>query len=125
VEDEAAIRRATRRALEAEGYVVLEAGDGEEALAVYRRHGDRVALVISDLVMPKLGGRQLAEALRGQGASVPILFTSGYSPSAAYREGELPAGVAFLHKPWTLHDLLSAVRERLDTPERTDRRYVG
>jgi CheY-like chemotaxis protein len=114
VEDEPAIRRATRRALEGEGYSTLEAGDGEAALEVFRRHGGRIALVLSDLVMPKLGGRQLAEALRARGANVPILFTSGYSSGSAYRQGDLPPGVSFLHKPWTLADLLAAVRALLD-----------
>jgi PAS domain S-box-containing protein len=114
VEDEAAIRRASRRALEGEGYAALEAADGEEALEIFRRHGDRIALVIADLVMPRLGGRQLAEALRASGADVPILFTSGYAPGTAYHQGDLPPGVRFLHKPWTLADLLTAVRGLLD-----------
>jgi CheY-like chemotaxis protein len=115
VEDEPAIRRAARRALQGKGYLTLEAEDGEEALEVYRQHGDSIALVISDLVMPKLGGRQLAAALRGDGSTVPILFTSGYSPGSGLEEQGLPPGVAFLLKPWSLSDLFVKVRELLDS----------
>ncbi len=113
-EDDAAIRRTTKRALEGSGYTVLIAEDGEEALEIYRTNRDRVALVISDLVMPKLGGRQLAQALHQEGANVRILFTSGYSPESAFRASKFPAGVAFLQKPWTLTDLLVQVRSLLD-----------
>lgn len=113
-EDEPAIRRTTKRALEGKGYTVLMAEDGEEALELYGEHKDRIALLISDLVMPKLGGRQLVDALRQEGSRVPILFTSGYSPGSGYRNGEFPAGVEFLQKPWTLTDLLVRVRELLD-----------
>ena len=112
-EDEAAIRRTTVRALTSKGYTVLVAEDGEEALELYRQNRERVTLVISDLVMPKLGGRQLAEALRQEGADVKILFTSGYSPQSA-SPIEFPSGVAFLQKPWTLTDLFVRVRTLLD-----------
>jgi len=114
VEDDAAIRRAARRALEGKGYTVVEAGDGEEALNIFRRDGRNISLIVSDLVMPKLGGRQLADALREMGSTVPLLFTSGYSADSTYRAAELPPGVAFLHKPWTLTDLFDKVREMLD-----------
>jgi CheY-like chemotaxis protein len=113
-EDEAGIRRTTVRALRSNGYTVLVAEDGEEALELYRENRDRVALVISDLVMPKLGGRQLAEALREEGAAARILFTSGYSPQSASHAADFPAGVAFLQKPWTLTDLFRQVRMLLD-----------
>jgi CheY-like chemotaxis protein len=113
-EDEPAIRRATRRALEGKGYRVLVAEDGEEALELCGRHRDEIALVISDLVMPKLGGRQLAEALRQMGSNVPILFTSGYSPESASGAAGLMRGVGFLQKPWVLTDLFSRVRSLLE-----------
>jgi PAS domain S-box-containing protein len=113
-EDEPGIRRVTKRALEGKGYRVLVAGDGEEALELYGTHRDEVALVISDLVMPKLGGRQLAQALRKEGSQVPILFTSGYSAESASGAAKLPPGVEFLQKPWTVTDLLALVRKLLD-----------
>jgi PAS domain S-box-containing protein len=115
-EDEVAIRRATRRALEKQGYTVLVAADGEEALDIYRKQGSKIHLVISDLVMPKLGGRQLAEALRSENPDVKIVFTSGYSPGSDYQHASFPAGAIFLHKPWTLADLFRTVRETLDAP---------
>ncbi len=114
VEDEASIRRASRRALEGRGYTVFEAADGEEALARFAEHASEVRLIISDLVMPNLGGRQLAEALRAQGVTVPILFTSGYSEDDVYRSASLPPNVTFLHKPWSLTDLFARVRATLD-----------
>jgi len=113
-EDEPSIRRATKRALEGKGYVVIVAADGEEALELYERHKDEVALVVSDLVMPRLGGRQLAEALRGGGSQVPILFTSGYSAESATGAAKFPSGVKFLQKPWTLTDLFASVRQALE-----------
>ncbi len=116
VEDDEGIRRATRRALEGHGYAVLTAADGEEALEVLERETGRVALVISDLAMPKLGGRQLAAAMRQTGAEIPILFTSGHSREAAMDNG-LPSDAHFLQKPWTLQNLFTYVRRVLDGEE--------
>jgi CheY-like chemotaxis protein len=116
-EDEPAIRRTTRRALESRGYEVIAAEDGEEALELFRQRKDEISLVISDLVMPKLGGRQLAEALRAEGSRVQVLFTSGYSADTV-GGGEFPASVSFLQKPWTLSDLFARVRELLDASPR-------
>jgi len=84
-DDDAGIRRATRRALERQGYVVLMAADGEEALELFREPRDRIRLVLSDLVMPGLGGRQLAEALRvaGRGAPRPGRGRALRRPSAS------------------------------------------
>lgn len=113
-EDEAGIRRATKRALERKGYRVLVAEDGEEAFERLQQHEDEIALVISDMVMPKLGGRQLAEAIREAGIQVPLLFTSGYSAETTADGYSLPSGVQFLQKPWTLDDLLASVRRSLD-----------
>jgi two-component system cell cycle sensor histidine kinase/response regulator CckA len=113
VEDDPAIRMATRRALESKGYRVWDAADGAIAIDVFRAHAAEIALVISDLVMPNLGGRQLAEAIRAAGSRVPILFTSGYSSDWLYGESGVPEQVLFLPKPWTLVDLYRTVREAL------------
>ncbi len=116
VEDDISIRRATRRALENHGYTVLLAGDGEEALEIVRRHGaSRIDLIVTDLVMPKLGGRQLYEALRAAGNNVRVMFASGYSRPDIEECAALDAEVPFLHKPWTLAELLSRVRQTLDS----------
>jgi PAS domain S-box-containing protein len=116
VEDDVSIRRATRRALENHGYSVLLAGDGEEALEVVSRHGaSRIDLVLTDLVMPRLGGRQLYQALRDNGSNMRVMFASGYSRLDVEECAALDDQVPFLHKPWTLAELLSRVREALDS----------
>ena len=114
VEDEAAIRLATKRALEAHGYTVLLAEDGEEGLEIVRSSDQKIDLVISDLIMPKLGGRQFHDALREQGENVAVLFSSGYSADEVYQSAILESEVPFIAKPWTIMDLLTRVREVLD-----------
>jgi CheY-like chemotaxis protein len=110
VDDESDLRRAAQRILERAGYRVLTAADGQEALDVLR--GQPIHLVLSDLVMPRLGGRGLYEAARRAGIAPPFLFASGYSPGDD--RGSTPADVPVLNKPWTHEDLLGRVREVLD-----------
>jgi two-component system cell cycle sensor histidine kinase/response regulator CckA len=114
VEDEEAIRRTIKRALEGQGYEVILAGDGEEALEVVRTQETGIHLIISDLIMPKLGGRQLFEALEREGMQVPFLFTSGYSAREVQTSEDVSDDVPLLLKPWTLIDLFTRVREVLD-----------
>jgi len=114
VEDEEPIRRAARRVLEKHGYTVMLASDGEEALDLYPQHQDEIDLVISDVVMPRLGGVKFYEALRERGGTPKILFTSGYTKSDVQDSGSLDPGMPFLHKPWTVADLLEKIREVLD-----------
>ena len=113
VEDEIGIRRATRRVLERHGYRVLLAENGEEGLEVYRRNAADVDLVLSDVVMPRLGGPGLYRALRGEGSRVPFLFASGYASPQPDDAASL-AGVPTIAKPWTIPELLTKVREVLD-----------
>ncbi len=113
VEDEDGIRRATKRALEGRGYQVLAAEDGEKALDVFHRHEADIDLIISDLVMPRLGGRQFYEALRQEGKRPRIMFTSGYSLDDVKAGSGFLSDVPFLHKPWTLTDLFVRVRQVL------------
>ena len=113
VEDDPAIRLATRRALESKGYHVWDAADGAIALDVFRAHAAEIALVISDLVMPNLDGRQMADAIRAGGARVPILFTSGYASDWIFGESGVPDQVRFLPKPWKLADLYRAARDAI------------
>ncbi|HSE26875.1 MAG TPA: PAS domain S-box protein [Gemmatimonadales bacterium] len=110
-EDEAPLRRAAVRILEGLGYRVLAASDGSEALELLAAHQAEVALVITDVAMPRLSGPDLLDALRSRGARMPVLFATGYTAPRF-----LPAdpGVRFLEKPWSVEELARVVREALD-----------
>jgi PAS domain S-box-containing protein len=114
VDDEQAVRRAAQRALEHYGYTVLVAADGVEALELMRERGDTVHLVVTDLVMPRMGGRELYQALRREGHRARVLITSGYAGRADGGTTTPPPGVPFLHKPWTPATLAEGVRRALD-----------
>jgi PAS domain S-box-containing protein len=114
VEDEAPIRRAARRVLEQHGYRVTLAEDGEQGLSVYLSHPDAVDLVLTDLVMPRMSGRELFERVRAAGSAVPFLFASGYTRSDAEAADRLGVDAPFIQKPWSMSDLLRRVREALD-----------
>ena len=113
VEDEPGLRRAAHRVLEKHGYTVLLAENGEQALGSLANTNGEVKLVITDVVMPQMGGPELYRAIRGLGKRVPVLFTSGYSQRDTEAEASL-RGQPFLHKPWTVSELLGRVREVLD-----------
>ena len=113
VEDEAGIRALVRKILRRQGYEVLEAANGEDALALCREHGSRVELLITDMLMPQMGGRELVERLQTQGHAMKVLYVSGYTDDTAVYSTDLPAGTAFLQKPFTLGSLLDKVKEVL------------
>ena len=113
VEDEAGIRALVRKILRRQGYEVLEAANGLDALALCREHGQRVELLITDVLMPQMGGRELVERLQTQGHDMKVLYVSGYTDDATVYSGDLPAGTAFLQKPFTLGSLLDKVKEVL------------
>jgi two-component system cell cycle sensor histidine kinase/response regulator CckA len=118
VEDEDGLRRVAQRALERVGYKVTTAPDGLTALELLRNGAQDVDLVITDVVMPKLGGIALYRTLRQEGMAVRFLFTSGYA-AHEIGGGDLPDGeLALLQKPWTLADLTTRVREVLDRHRR-------
>lgn len=117
-EDEPAIRRSATRVLEHVGYRVVCAEDGEAALTLFWEYGTAIDLILSDMVMPKMGGRALYEAVRSTGAQVPFLFVSGYIRRDIGESVKLADTVVFLHKPWTVQGLLRAVRELLDRVDR-------
>jgi len=114
VEDDAPLRRSAQRVLRAFGYTVLAAADGLEALMRYRTHPGRIDLVISDLVMPRMGGPELYHALRTTVGPVKFLFVSGYGGRYAKARGVLDREIPFVQKPWELNDLLITVRRALD-----------
>jgi PAS domain S-box-containing protein len=114
VEDEEMIRGSTRRILERLGYRVILAGDGEEALAILRERKERVHLVLSDVVMPRVSGRQLHETIRREGLDVGFMFTSGYAALDARETPTLDPSVPYLPKPWSAMELADSVRDVLD-----------
>jgi PAS domain S-box-containing protein len=113
VEDATAVRSVIRQVLERLGYTVLDAADGQLALEVAARHHGPIDLVITDIVMPALGGREMAERLRHVRPSIRILYTSGYTDDAIVRSGVLDAQFAFMQKPFTPEILAAKVREAL------------
>ncbi len=114
VEDEDSVRALGRHILQSCGYTVLEASDGLHALEVSTAHTGPIHLLISDVVMPNLGGRQLAVKMREARPECLILFLSGYTDDAVIRHGILEAEFAFLQKPYTPSLLASKVRSVLD-----------
>jgi two-component system, cell cycle sensor histidine kinase and response regulator CckA len=114
VEDEPVILRVARAALEKRGYHVLSASDGAEALLVAERAGGHVDLLVTDIVMPRLGGKELSSRLQELRPTLEVLYTSGYAETAIAHHGVLLEGVNFLQKPYTLSSLARRVREVLD-----------
>jgi PAS domain S-box-containing protein len=116
VEDDAAVRALTRHVLQAAGYAVLEAVGGDEALRVATAHTGCIHLLVTDVVMPGLGGRATAERLAERHHGLRVLFVSGYTDDAVIRHGVLHDKVNFLQKPFTPAVLAWKVREVLDQP---------
>jgi PAS domain S-box-containing protein len=114
VEDAGPVRTLARRSLEGYGYTVLEAPDGRRALELAERYGAAIDLLVTDVVMPGLSGRELAERLARTRPDLRVLYTSGYTDDAMVRQGVLTAGVAFLQKPFVPETLARKVREVLD-----------
>jgi len=113
-EDEEVVRRLARELLSENGYKVLEAGSGREALLLSEAHRGEVHLLLTDVVMPKMSGRELGERLRLQRPDLRILYMSGYTDDAVLRQGVLEDGIPFLQKPFTAEELARKVREVLD-----------
>jgi CheY-like chemotaxis protein len=114
VEDEAAVRRLGERILRGVGYGVLTTADGQAALDLLAGDGVHVDLLITDVVLPGMNGRALADRVGELHPEVKVLFTSGYTDDAILRHGVLDKGVAFLGKPYTAPALTGKVRELLD-----------
>ena len=115
VEDEAAVRRMAGRALAAQGYAILEAENGAEALELLAHAQGPVDLVLTDVVMPIINGRELAERLAAERPGLPVLFMSGYTDDDVVRRGLLVPGAPFLQKPFVPGELSRKVREVLDS----------
>jgi CheY-like chemotaxis protein len=116
VEDEDMVRQVARRILERNGYTVKEAGLGTEALRLSGQNSGPIHLLLTDVVMPGMSGRELAELLTQQRPGLKVLYMSGHTENAIVHHGVLEEGIAFIQKPFK-HDLLvQKVREVLDRP---------
>jgi hypothetical protein len=117
VDDEDGLRDLAQEILEAHGYRVLVARDGAEALTLAQHHAGPIDLLLTDVVMPKLSGRQVAEQLASGRPAMRVLYMTGYTDDVALRQGLAQATTALLPKPFTPDRLLRRVREVLDAPE--------
>ena len=114
VEDEELVRNLSREILETCGYTVMEAENGAEAFSICEANACQIDLLMTDVVMPQMGGRELAEKLTARLPNLRILFTSGYNDNAVVRHGVTEVNVNFIQKPFTFDALARKVRELLD-----------
>jgi two-component system, cell cycle sensor histidine kinase and response regulator CckA len=116
VEDERAVRELTRMILIGRGYTVIDAASPEQAKTFARKHAGKLDLLLTDVVMPGISGRDLAKELTAQLPGLRVLYMSGYTFNVIAHGGQLEEGIAFLQKPFTPAALLQKVREVLDSP---------
>ncbi|HBA60942.1 MAG TPA: hypothetical protein DCZ92_08995, partial [Elusimicrobia bacterium] len=116
VEDEDTLRRLGERVLRNNGYTVLAAADGQAALKLMEERGQPVDLLMTDVVMPGMSGRDLAKALHRKKLIGRTLYMSGYTDDAIVKHGVLEPGIAFIYKPFTVDALVLKLREVLDGP---------
>jgi len=114
VEDEETVRRLTREVLKTQGYTVLEARDGVEALSIFEQRDGTIDLMLTDVVMPRIGGAELARRVRSISPNMKVVCMSGYTDDALLHHGVSDANIAFLQKPFTPAALTRKVREVLD-----------
>jgi two-component system cell cycle sensor histidine kinase/response regulator CckA len=116
VEDDPALRLVIREALQVDGYTVVDGEDPAEALEAAASHRGPIQVMITDLVMPQLTGREAAARMRAARPAIKVIYMSGYASALPEEEEGLPDGSAFLQKPFSLDALLLKVRETLDAP---------
>jgi PAS domain S-box-containing protein len=116
VEDQEPVRRLTRRVLETQGYAVLAASDGHEALSLAEQHAGSIHILVTDVVMPGMSGREVGRRLAVKRPGMRVLYLSGYADDSIVNHGVLEPGLAFLQKPFTPESLARRVREVLDAP---------
>lgn len=115
VEDEECVRQLIRETLQSKGYKVLEADRGDTALRMAAAHAGRIDLLISDIVLPGMAGKELGKNLLATHPSTKVLFLSGYTEEAIIHQGMLDSGAAFLQKPFMLQALARKVRDVLNS----------
>jgi two-component system cell cycle sensor histidine kinase/response regulator CckA len=116
VEDEPEVRRLVEKLLGMKGYDVLSAASPAEAIALSRRHQAAIHILVTDVIMPGMNGRELARALAASRPSMRVLYMSGYTDAAVTQQGILDPGTAFLSKPFTPDALARKLREVLEAP---------
>lgn len=116
VEDETTLRGLVRQSLTNQGYTVLVAGEGADAEMVSTAHQGPIHLLLTDVIMPGMNGRELAQRISSQRPDIKVLYMSGYTENAIGHNGTLEEGISLLQKPFTLPALKAKVREVLDTP---------
>jgi len=114
VEDEDSVRELVRDYLGKSGYRVLEAADGVQALEIAATHKGNIHILVTDVVMPRLSGRELVTRITFARPAIKVLYISGYTDDSIFRHGVLEGGVAFLQKPFNLKDLAQKIRQVLD-----------
>ncbi len=114
VEDDGSLRNLTRKILERYGYSILKAENGEDALRISEEQDGSIDLMITDVVMPKMSGREVAERLQSLRPEIKVIYMSGYTDNAIVHHGVLASGLNFIEKPFTPEDLARKVREVLD-----------
>ena len=117
VEDNDGVREYAKTSLEELGYRVLEAGDADGAMRIFNS-GAKFDLLFTDVVLPGISGRQLADKILALRPDLPVLFTTGYTRNAIVHNGRLDAGVQFLGKPYTQKSLALKIRDVLGTKPR-------
>ena len=116
VEDEAGVRTLAKTILQIQGYTVLDAAQGKDAFLLSGQHEGLIHLMVTDMVMPEMNGREVADRLKPLRPNMKVLFMSGFTDKALVHNGELDPGIAFLQKPFTPQTLARKVREVLDSP---------
>ena len=116
-EDEIAVRSLVRSVLESSGYTVLDAESGDEALRIARAQRGRIDLLLTDVIMPRMSGRELAEEVQALEGGIRVIYMSGYTEKAIVHHGILDAGAVLLQKPFSPDDLVRKVREVFGAPE--------
>jgi len=116
VEDESTVRELTQQYLQAQGYTVFEAADPNIALQISNAHSGPIHLLLTDVIMPVMNGRELAQLITASRSETRVLYMSGYTENAIGHNGTLEPGINLLQKPFTLPSLRARVRQALDTP---------
>jgi PAS domain S-box-containing protein len=118
VEDSAPVRALARRVLERQGYIVIEASDGVEGTEASENYSERIDLVLTDAIMPRMGGGELVRTIREFRPGIRVLYMTGYTDNELVRAGLKNDHDSLIHKPFTPDALMAAVRQTLDMPER-------